>query len=54
MTPWTVEHRPTPRALQSAFWTWIGACGLLGAVVASIVTDRARVAIVRARREAGQ
>ena len=25
-----------------------------GAVVASIVTDRARVAIVRARREAGQ
>lgn len=51
MTPWTVERRPTNRAMQTALWTWLFACGLTGAVIASIVADRARVAIQRIRLE---
>ena len=41
MTRWTVERRPSDRAITAAFWTALTACSVMGAVVAGAVWERA-------------
>jgi hypothetical protein len=40
MSPrWTVERRPSDRAISAAFWTALTACSVMGAVVAGAVLE---------------